>query len=114
SQGVMRHHALVESEVAQDAENWRTPEDLKADLDAHEKWLSSIGQESRQGKQLDWSGGTRMSTDFYVGNPPRLNLFGRYLSKSILLMTDLSGAQLALANLSGAKLKQAILSGAIL
>jgi uncharacterized protein YjbI with pentapeptide repeats len=80
-----------------------TPDELRAIIDAHGKWLRN----EAGGSRADLSGAYLPRAYLSSANLSRADLSGAYLSSA-----DLSGANLSRANLSGANLSGADLSGA--
>ena len=78
------------------------PEEIKAKLDAHAKWLRSEGGECADFSHENLSGADLSAANLSVAN----------LSRTTLSGTNLSGTNLSGANLSEADLSEADLSGA--
>jgi len=102
-----------------------TPDELRAIIDAHGKWLRNEAGGSRadlSGASLsranlscaDLSGANLSGANLSGANLSSAYLSGAYLSGANLSGANLSGANLSGANLSGADLSGAYLSGAYL
>jgi len=85
-----------------------TPDELKAVLDAHLKWL----RDEEGGSRADLSGADLSEANLGEANLGRADLSGADLSEADLSEADLSEANLSRANLGGANLSRADLSRA--
>ena len=79
------------------------PEEIKAKLDAHAKWLRSEGGECADFRRENLSGANLSGANLSGANLSEANLSRTNLSRTNLSGTNLSGADLSEANLWGAK-----------
>ena len=83
------------------------PEEIKAKLDAHAKWLRSEGGECADFRRENLSGANLSEANLSEANLSRTTLSGTNLSGANLWGADLSGADLSEADLSGTNLRGA-------